>query len=76
MYKDTHGNDQDQIWESENLGMEVYTGLDYSGNALFLKLSSGNMLLYYSLYMYIFFKYLIFFKKGNCSILRHPVTWG
>lgn len=41
----THANSQDKLWDSENLGMMVYIdGLDSSGNALFLKLGSGHIL--------------------------------
>lgn len=56
MYKDIQENNQDEIWDSENLGMEVYTeGFYCIGNALFLNLGSGHTLvILFSIYLSIF----------------------
>lgn len=55
MYKDIHENNLYQIWDSENLGMGVYTEVsDSSVNALFLKLGNGHILVLFSIHLCIF----------------------
>ena len=73
MYKDIHGNDQDEIWDSENLGIEVDTeGFCCIDNALFLKLGSWHMLVILFLYIEIFntfFGYKFFYSSIHFFII-------
>lgn len=76
MHKNTHGNNEDQIWESEILRMEVYTeGSDCSGNALFLKLGSGHMLLVILVIIHLYISEIFnAFQKVqllNAGVSRH-----
>lgn len=56
MYKDIRENNLYQIWDSENLGMGVYTEVsDFSVNVSFLKLGSGHILVvFFSIHLCIF----------------------